>query len=385
MSLRVLVIPDKFKGTLTASEAAEAIAAGWGRSRPGDALEILVMSDGGDGFGSILAGLRQAQTRRVETCDAARRPCVAEWWFDPSERMAIVEAARVNGLAQLPPGQFHPFDLDTFGLGAVFHDASRVGARRCLVGIGGSATNDAGFGLGRALGWRFLDGVGHEILRWPGLESLQRIEPAPMSTLPRFDEVRVAVDVENPLLGPLGCSRIYGPQKGLRPVDLPPAERALGRLAQCVQAMLGRDLASLPGSGAAGGLGFGLCAFLGGVLTPGFELFAGMARLRERLDSVDLVVTAEGSIDASSLMGKGVGGVTRLCREAGRPCVGLAGVIGDPEKVAGEFLEVRGLTPTFVSREEAFAHPALHLANLAAAVASGGPVSGLDRGLLRPR
>src|SRR5688572_19053814 len=139
MGLRVLIVPDKFKGTLTAQQAAEAIARGWSDTRKEDAIELLPMSDGGDGFGAVLSQLLDAETRVTKTVDAAHRPITAEWWWEPKSATAIIEAARVNGLAQLPPGKFHPFELDTFGLGDVLGDAVRAGAKRCVMGIGGSA------------------------------------------------------------------------------------------------------------------------------------------------------------------------------------------------------------------------------------------------------
>ena len=377
MSRRVLIVPDKFKGTLTAAEAAEAIASGWRRACPGDVIELLPMSDGGDGFGSILATPLGAETRSVSTSDAAGRPVSAEWWWDPRGRIAVIEAARANGLAQLPPGRFHPFDLDTHGIAALFEAAAKAGAQRCLVGIGGSATNDAGFGLARGLGWGFLDRDGDPIERWTALDRLDHVSPPPESVRVRFPELLVAVDVQNPLLGPQGCSRIYGPQKGIRPDDLPVADAALGRLAEVMARQLGQDFASTPGAGAAGGLGFGLCAFLGGRMTPGFDLFAELTQLAAKVEAADLVITAEGSIDASSLMGKGVGGVADCCARRGRPCLGLAGVLGSPELLAGRFQALRGLTPDFVSREEAFARPAHHLARLAETLAVGyGGVAG---------
>ena len=129
MALKILVIPDKFKGTLTALQAAEAIARGWRQSRPGDALELLPMSDGGDGFGEIVSDLLEAEVRTVKTVDAAHRPCTASWWWDERLRTAIIESARIIGLAQLPPDKFHPFELDTNGLGAVFQAAMAAGAR----------------------------------------------------------------------------------------------------------------------------------------------------------------------------------------------------------------------------------------------------------------
>jgi len=157
MGLRVLIVPDKFKGTLTAQQAAEAIARGWSQTRNDDSIELLPMSDGGDGFGVVLSELLEAQVQSTKTVDAAHRPVVAEWWWEPRSATAIVEAARVNGLAQLPRGKFHPFELDTFGLGQVLREAVQAGAKRCVVGIGGSATNDGGFGMARAMGWEFIN------------------------------------------------------------------------------------------------------------------------------------------------------------------------------------------------------------------------------------
>src|SRR3954463_2679591 len=157
MSLNVLIIPDKFKGTLSAQAAAEAIARGWKQIRPDDDLELLPMSDGGDGFGLLLSHLLNAQKERIKTVDAAHRPCEAKWWWHAPTRTAIIESALVVGLAQLPPGKYHPFELDTRGLGEVLLAANAKGAKRCVVGIGGSATNDGGFGMAAALGWQFFD------------------------------------------------------------------------------------------------------------------------------------------------------------------------------------------------------------------------------------
>ena len=156
MPLRVLIIPDKFKGTLTAHAAAAAIARGWRKARALDVLDLLPMSDGGDGFGEVTSALLHAKGYRVKAVDAAHRPCTAKWWWEPGSRTAIIESAAIIGLAMLPPKRFHPFQLDTLGLGAAVRAAARKGARRYLIGIGGSATNDGGFGLARSLGWQFL-------------------------------------------------------------------------------------------------------------------------------------------------------------------------------------------------------------------------------------
>jgi glycerate kinase len=363
--LRVLICPDKFKGTLTAPEAAAAIATGWNAVRPGDKLELLALSDGGDGFGELLGRHLGAETYFVETVDAAHRPVRAPWWWEPRRGLALVESARVIGLAMLPPGRFHPFELDTFGLGAVLRAAARRRPRRTVVGVGGSATNDAGFGLARALGWKFLGPDQQPLTRWTDLDQLARAVAPPRR--PDWGELVVAVDVRNPLLGPRGCTRIYGPQKGLRPVDLAPAERRLRRLAR-VLGRAGRRHApaDLPGAGAAGGLGYGLRVFAGARLVSGFELFARLTGLARKLARADLVITGEGALDETTLaMGKGVGEVARRCRRARRPCLALAGVVADHDRAARWFRGVYALAPDLTAPEEARRHAAKWLTELA--------------------
>ena len=280
--MRVLIVPDKFKGTLTAHQAARAMARGWRSARRGDSLDLLPMSDGGDGFGEVLSGLLGAGRRNILTVDAAHQTRRAVWWWKAQEKLAIVEAAKVNGLALMRPKKLHPFQLDTFGLGKILQAAARAEARQCVVGVGGSATNDGGFGLGRALGWRFLDRAGNELAEWWRLHDLERIQrPSKRLKL----HMAVAVDVGNPLLGPNGCSRVYGPQKGLYEFEF--AEKCLGRMASLLKKQHGIDCADVPGAGAAGGLGFGLMAFAGAKLESGFELFANHARLEQRIAAAD--------------------------------------------------------------------------------------------------
>ncbi len=367
MALKVLIAPDKFKGTLSARAAAEAMARGWSRERPEDRIELLPISDGGDGFGELVSAIAGAEARRCRTVDAAHRSCEGQWWLEARSRLAIIEAARVNGLALLPAGKYHPFELDTWGLGALFEAAAAAGARRCLVGIGGSATNDAGFGLARALGWVFLNDCGRVIERWTELHSLSQFRFPP--AWPRFEEVVVAVDVRNPLLGPEGCTRIYGPQKGLKEEDFMFAERCLGRLAEVARRELRADLASQPGSGAAGGLGFGLLAFLAARLEPGFAVFGRHARLWDRLADAHLVVSGEGAIDASTLMGKGVGELAEGCRRRGLPCLALAGRVADREQARRRFARVYAMTPDLTEPARALAEPAAWLERLAAQAA----------------
>ncbi len=348
MALKVLIAPDKFKGTLTAKQAATAIARGWKVARPGDRQTMLPISDGGDGFGPLLGKLLGTQTRQTTTLDAAHRPIESRWWLEPKSRTAVIESANVIGLVMLPHGKFHPFDLDTFGLGKVLQRATTAGATRCIIGIGGSATNDGGFGVARSLGWRFLKRDGNDIERWPDLTSLHLVQPPKQRRL--FNKLTVAVDIRNPLLGRNGASHIYGPQKGLRVTDISLAESALRRLAT-VWAKQNGCAAKLPGAGAAGGLGFGLHCFLGAEIESGFRLFARMAKLPKLIREHDLVITGEGAMDRQTVMGKGVGELAKMARKCGCKCFALAGKIEDAKELNPYFNKSAALTDLTTSRK----------------------------------
>lgn len=362
MVVRVLIAPDKFKGTLTADAVAVAIARGWKRARPRDVLERMPISDGGDGFGAVCAALNGAKPVSTTTIDAAGKRCVVRWWWNAVEKVAIIESARVIGLAILPPGKFHPFQLDTRGLAHVLKAAAKRGARRCWIGIGGSATNDGGVGLARGLGWKFFDASGNELEQWTQLSELARVEKPAQRCWPT--KIIVAVDVQNPLLGTHGCTRIYGPQKGLRPQDFAKAEAALSRLAKVVRKKTGENIAVKPGAGAAGGLGFGLAAFAGASMEPGFDLVADAVRLDAKLRRADLVITGEGRLDRSTLMGKGVGELAARCRKFKVDCWALGGSITDRETLAGKFSLVAALTD-LTSASDAKAQGARWLEQLA--------------------
>jgi len=305
--------------------------------------------------------------------DAAHRPCTARWWWEPKTKTAIIESANVIGLAMLPSGKFHPFELDTFGLGAVIRAAAAKGARRCFIGIGGSATNDGGFGMARALGWKFFDAEDRVIERWTDLHRLIRVR-TPKSRK-WFDEIVVAVDVQNPLLGVRGATRVYGPQKGLKSSDLAAAEKNLRVLARICSGGLRPSLrrsqsaATMPGSGAAGGLGFGLHTFLGAKLEPGVDLFARFSKLDAHLRSAKLVITGEGRLDKSTLMGKGVGEMARRCRRLKIPCVALGGQLSESAELKKVFTGVFDLTQ-LASKENAKAKAGFWLERLAEHVAA---------------
>jgi len=329
------------------------------------------MSDGGDGFGEVLGKLPGAKIQKVKTVDAAHQPCEANWWWQPKTKTAVIESANIVGLAKLPPGKFHPFELDTFGLGAVIRAAAACGAKRCIIGVGGSATNDGGFGMARALGWKFWDRDDQPIERWTELDRLAQVSRPARTRW--FKDLIVAVDVRNPLLGVRGATRVYGPQKGLRPEDFARAEKCLRALASLCSGGLRpppsnqgrlRSTAASPGAGAAGGLGFGLMAFVGAKLDPGFELFARLAKLEKRLRAADVVITGEGCIDKSTFMGKGVGEIVRQCRKQKIPCMAFAGKITARPAADRFFVEAHALTQ-LTTVAKAKADPAVWLEQLA--------------------
>lgn len=354
--LQVLICPDKFKGSISAARAAAAIRRGWLSRRPQDEVVLLPISDGGDGFGELLGNHLNAVAVQTRSVDASHRARRVKWWWEPRTRTAIIESARAIGLAMLPKGAFHPFELDTSGLAAVLRAAAAKQPKRCIIGVGGSATNDGGFGMAIGLGWGFEDNRGNRVQTWTKLcDATKLVSPAAQLDL---GETIVAVDVANPLLGPLGCSRIYGPQKGLKPRDFKTAEKSLKRLAELVAAHMGRDIAALPGAGAAGGLGFGLVAFCGAEIKPGFELFAEMTRLGQLLSNADIVVTGEGSVDDSTFMGKGVGTLRELCARREIPCVAIGGRVAP--SASSRFRGAISLTD-LVGEEMALGQPAYSL------------------------
>jgi glycerate kinase len=368
MALKVLFVADKFKGSLSAAEACIAMAAGWNDARPADDALLLPMSDGGDGFGEVLGDLIGARKMVAKTMNAAHLPTRTSWWWEAKSRTAIIESARTIGLSLLPPGMYHPSQLDSAGLAKLFEVIAPKEPKRIIIGVGGSATNDGGFGLLLTLGWRFLDKEGYEITRWTDLEKVERVEaPAHPIKLP---EITVAVDVQNPLLGKDGATRVYGPQKGMRPEDMAKAEACLAKLAEAAKRSLKKDYAAKPGAGAAGGLGYGLMTFLNAKAISGFQLFAENSNLEARIKKADIVVTGEGSTDRSSVMGKGVGEVAKLAAKLKKPCVAISGRVDDQKELQKYFAALWGMVGNVGTLEASLKRPRPLLRDLAAKAAS---------------
>ena len=325
MAERVLVAPDKFKGSLPAAEVAARLAAGLSRAGVGADVVSLPVADGGDGTvdAAVSAGYRRVA---MGVRGPVGRPVTAS--FALADGTAVIEAAQACGLSLLAPDSLAPLTATSKGVGELILAATRMGAKRVMLGLGGVATTDGGAGLVQALGARFTDTAGLELP--PGGAALARLAALHLDRLRDLSGVEflVASDVDNPLLGPSGAARVYAPQKGASPEDVELLEAGLERWADIAEAACGQIARDVPGAGAAGGLGFAALLFLGARMRPGIELLLEMLSFGQRLDGARLVITGEGSLDAQSLHGKAPVGVARAAagHDPAVPVVAVAGV-----------------------------------------------------------
>lgn len=365
--MRLLVAPDKFKGSLTARQASEAIARGWLRAWPGCEAISHPVADGGDGTLDAIESATGARRRTTSARNARGRECEVPWLWDSTTCSAWIESAFVVGLAGLAAEERQPLTATTAGLGTLIRTAADTGAERIFLALGGSATNDAGCGMACELGYRFLDADGIAFEPIPdNLARLDRIERPSALALPPITGL---VDVGNPLLGPQGASSVYGPQKGATDDDVRKLEQALTRVADVARRDLDAPDPSTPGAGAAGGLGYGLMAFLGAELRPGFDVIAEMTGLREAIESADLVITGEGRLDAQTASGKAPAGVARLARACGKPVIALAGSVPLTKEDHGAFDAVLPITNESMTLDQAMQQAAPLLEEAAARAA----------------
>lgn len=345
--MRILLASDKFKGALPSLEVAAALQHALAEVFPGAEFDTCPIADGGEGTTEAMVGALGGVWAEAAVTDAQGRPRTARFGWVPAERRAILEMSAASGLALVSDRPLDPTSASTAGTGELLRAAHKLGAERILLGIGGSATNDGGLGMALALGHRFERRGAPFVPTLATLPEADRLRLAP----PLFAEVLVACDVDNPLLGPRGATRVYGPQKGVR--DFPWFEARLSHLADLAAAATGTDARETPGAGAAGGLGFGLMAFAGGRLTPGFELVAAQVGLAARVARADLVITGEGRLDEQSLQGKGPVGVARLARAQGKPVVGVAGAVADSAELRAQFDLLLAIKPAEMPLAEA--------------------------------
>ncbi len=365
--MRILACPQEFKESLTAGQAAGAIAVGVRRAGPEIEVDLAPMADGGPGTIDAVLSSLEGQRRKATVHDPLGRLREARWAMLDDSKTGLIEMAEASGLALLRPEERDPRRTSTYGTGELIRAALGEGCRRLVVAIGGSATNDGGAGMAQALGARLLDTQGKDLE--PGgaaLAGLQRIDVSELDARLRSCEVVVAADAVNPLLGPAGASLVYGPQKGATPEVVAALEAALQRFAEIVRRDLGLDIASVSGAGAAGGLGGGLVALLKARITSGAELVAEAIDLAGQIEQADVVFTGEGRLDAQTAYGKSVAIVARLARKRGRPVMAFAGTVASDFDLASIGLDAAiPIARGPAAREEMFAQAGELLSNAA--------------------
>ncbi len=348
--MRILIAPDKFKDSLGAKEVAQHIAAGLADVLPGSEIIVMPVGDGGEGTACAICTAKDGSWRECDVRNSLGELVRARYCTIDDGATAVMEMSEASGLWRVSEEKRNPITASSFGTGELLLAAAASKAKRVIVGLGGSATNDGGFGMARALGFRFLDSNEEELKgAVTDLLKLARIEKPDSLDLPA---VIVASDVRNPLLGEQGATRVFGPQKGGTPEQLDSLEAALKQLADIVTKQFEIDVRDVPGAGAAGGLGFGLMTFCGARLRPGFQVVAEAIGLEAKMKNVDVVVTGEGSLDSQTLSGKAPAGVAGLARKLGKPVYAIVGrASGDPD--AGKiFRGIYELMRPSMSKEE---------------------------------
>src|SRR5437867_3737136 len=342
--MKILIAPDKFKGALNAREAAENIAKGLRDALPDVTIEMVPMADGGEGTAEVICNARSGPRVQCKAHDPLEREIDAHYAWIADEKLAVMEMSEAAGMRRLSESERDPLRATTFGVGEMILNADSRGASEIVIGLGGSETNDGGFGMARALGFRFFSDANELIGDMSRLRDLTKIKapvaagvwPANARTqptrLPPQLKIIAAADVRNPLLGENGATRVFGPQKGATKDKIDILEQALITLADVVAKEFGVDYRNEPGAGAAGGLGFGLMSFCGAKIRPGFDVVAEAVGLEAKIEDADIVITGEGSLDRQTLEGKTPVGVARLARKLRRRVFAMVGrAINDPE------------------------------------------------------
>lgn len=349
--MRILVAPDKFKGSLGGAAVAAHIAAGLREGLPGAQITQLPVADGGEGTAGVICAAAGGDWRTCAAHDALGNVIEVRYCSIESDATAVMEMSEAAGLWRVPEPLRNPETTSSFGVGEMLLDAARRGAQRIIIGLGGSATNDGGVGMARALGFRFMDADGSqlgdsasEFVRLHQIKSLAEL---------RLPPITAAVDVQNPLLGDNGATRSYGPQKGANYVQVQRLELALERLADVAAQQFGSDARAVAGSGAAGGLGFGLITFCGAAVRSGFEVVAERIGLEAAVRDADVVITGEGRLDAQTLQGKAPAGVARLARKCGKRSCAIVGELAPGTRSEELFDNVIVARPADMSHHEA--------------------------------
>jgi glycerate kinase len=362
--MKIVIAPDSYKESLTALEVATEIEAGFRDVFPDADYIKLPMADGGEGTVSAMVAATGGKLVAMNVTGPLGEPVTACYGLTGDGKTAVVEMAAASGLALVAPGQRNPLMTTTYGTGELIKAALNAGVRHLIIGIGGSATNDGGTGMLQALGVQLLDQAGREIRFGGGtLASLDRIDISCMD--PRLNACRIeaACDVDIPLTGPHGASAVFGPQKGATPKMVALLDAGLARFAGLINRDLGVQVDSVPGAGAAGGMGAALLAFFGAQLRPGIDIVVEAVGLEACVRNADLVITGEGRIDSQTIYGKTPIGVARVAKRFGKPVIGIAGCLAPDADVVHEY----GIDAVFsvISRagtvEESLTHAAANV------------------------
>jgi glycerate kinase len=330
LPMRILIAPDSFKNALSALEVAKCLRNGMEKALPDAVFELIPMADGGEGTVEALIDATGGRLITRTVNNPLMKPVEASLGISGDGTTAVIEMASASGIQLIGADERNPWITTTYGTGELILAALDEGCREFVIGIGGSATNDGGTGAACALGIRFLDEEGKPVEQGGGY--LDRVVTIDMSGLdPRIAAcgIRVACDVSNPLTGPTGASHVYGPQKGAGKEMVKKLDSNLRHMAGLILDQLGKDVDRIPGAGAAGGLGAGLIAFLGGELVAGVTAIAGVTGLDEAAERADLVITGEGKIDSQTRYGKTPYGVAASAKKTGKPVIAVAGTVGD--------------------------------------------------------
>lgn len=352
---RITVAVDSFKGSLSSREVADAFEKGFKRVFSRCEVRKVSIADGGEGTVDALVEMLDGEEVVLEVSDPLMRPIKARYGVVDGGRTAVMEMSAASGLPLLKVEERNPMKTTTYGTGEMIVDALKRGCRNFLVGIGGSATNDAGVGMLRALGFRFLDAEGRELVG--GGEILERIVTIDDSGV--FEELSeatftVACDVTNPLYGPAGAAYVFAPQKGADAAMVERLDVGLRNFAEVVKRYNGERIAALPGAGAAGGLGGGFKALLGARLERGIEMVLTAMQFDKIIEGSDLVVTGEGRLDRQTVMGKAPSGVLRMARKMNIPCVAIGGAVEMCDELAeSDFVAMLPILSSPMSLERA--------------------------------
>lgn len=326
---KIVIAPDSYKESLSALEVAQAVAAGFREIFPDAEYVLVPVADGGEGTVDAMVAATGGRRERVTVGGPLGEPVEAFYGLTGDGRTAVIEMAAASGLALVPPARRNPLVTSSRGTGELIRAALDAGARRFILGIGGSATNDGGAGMVQALGARLLDAQGRDIGPGGGaLAELERIDVSGLDARLAECRIEVACDVDNPLTGARGASAVFGPQKGATPAMVQALDANLARFARIVERDLGVAVEAAPGAGAAGGMGAAMMAFFGATLKPGIEIVTAAVDLDGHVRDADLVITGEGRIDFQTVHGKTPIGVARVARRHGKPVIGIAGSLG---------------------------------------------------------